>query len=88
MRRDKTMNTTVLRKENLIEMLMKIDSQLEQLDCSLVSNISQQNKRWESEQEIRLNSCFRQLERLEQRMASEKENLESNATTFRLKLSC
>jgi hypothetical protein len=82
------MNTTVLRKENLIEMLMKIDSQLEQLDCSLVSNISQQNKRWESEQEIRLNSCFRQLERLEQRMASEKENLESNATTFRLKLSC
>lgn len=82
------MNTTVLRKENLIEMLMKIDSQLEQLDCSLVSNISQQNKRWESEQEIRLNSCFRQLEILEQRMASEKENLESNATTFRLKLSC
>ena len=82
------MNTTVLRKENLIEMLKKIDSQLEQLDCSLVSNISQQSKRWESEQEIRLNSCFRQLEILEQRMASEKENLESNAATFRLKLSC
>ena len=82
------MNTTVLRKENLIEMLMIIDSQLEQLDCSLVSNISQQSKRWESEQEIRWNSCFRQLEILEQRMASEKENLESNATTFRLKLSC
>ena len=82
------MNKTVLRKENLIEMLMKIDSQLEQLDCSLVSNISQQNKRWESEQEIRLNSCFRQLEILEQRMASEKESLESNAATFRLKLSC
>ena len=82
------MNKTVLRKENLIEMLMKIDSQLEQLDCSLVSNISQQNKRWESEQEIRLNSCFRQLEILEKRMASERENIESSATTFRLKLSC
>jgi hypothetical protein len=82
------MNTTVLRKENLIEMLTKIDSQLEQLDCSLVSNISQQNKRWESEQEIRLNSCFRQLEILEKRMASERENIESSATTFRLKLSC
>ena len=82
------MNTTVLRKENLIEMLMKIDSQLEQLDCSLVSNISQQNKRWESEQEIRLNLCFRKLEILEKRMASERENIESSATTFRLKLSC
>ena len=53
-----------------------------------MSNISQTNKRWESEEEIRLNSRSRQLEILEERMASEKENLESNVATFRLKLSC
>jgi hypothetical protein len=82
------MNTTVLRKENLINMLTEIESQLEQLDCSLVSNISKQKKAWESEQEIRLNSCFRQLEIFESRMASEIEKIESSATTFKLKLSC
>jgi hypothetical protein len=81
------MKTTVLGKENLIEMLMEIDSQLEQLDCSLVTNLSQQNKVWEAEQEMRINTCERQLESIERRMASGRERKEATTATLRLKLS-
>jgi hypothetical protein len=81
------MKTTVLGKENLIEMLLEIESQLEQLDCSLVSNISQQTKGWESEQEMRLDSCVRQLEILERRITSKREIKESGSASFKWKLS-
>lgn len=81
------MQTTVLSRGDLLQMLMEMDSQLEQLDQSIVSAISQQNQRWEKEQEARLDSCVRQLETLERKMTSNRERNEINSTSFRLKLS-
>jgi len=81
------MKTTVLRKDELIEMLMEMDSKLEQLNCSLVSNISNQKQLWEAEQELRLNSCVRQLDSLERKMTSNRERNGHNSASIRLKLS-
>ncbi len=82
------METTVLRREDMLKMLMKMESQLEQLDHSIVSNISQQNQRWEREQEARLDSCMRQMENIERKITSNQVRNEINTASFRLKLSC
>ncbi len=81
------MQTTVLRREDLLLMLMEMESQLQQLDHLIVSNISQQNQRWEKEQEARLDSCVSQLDTLERKIIFNQERHEINSTSFRLKLS-
>ncbi|WP_338470055.1 hypothetical protein R4Z10_14750 [Niallia sp. XMNu-256] len=81
------MQTAVLRKGDLMQMLLEMESQLEQLDHSIVFNISQQHQRWEIEQETRLDSYVKQMEILEGKMTANRERQEINSKSFRLKLS-
>ncbi|WP_428908898.1 hypothetical protein [Niallia sp. Krafla_26] len=82
------METTVLRREDLIEMLSQLDFQLDQLNDSLEFHISEQKQSWEREQEVRLNSCVRQLESLERKITSNWKQSDLNSKALRLKLSC
>lgn len=82
------MQQTVLRKEDILEKLMEMEVQLQQLDHSIVSKISQQNQQWVREQKARLDSCVGPLENLEKKMTSNQEYIEINSTSLQLKLSC
>jgi hypothetical protein len=81
------MKTTVLGREELLDMLTAIDEQLEQLDQSIMSNFTLQHQQWQYKQEMRMEFCDKQLESLERKVASNKEHYEYKPKSMRLKLS-
>ncbi len=70
------MKTTVLGKEELIVMFENIHNQLEQLENSIKTNMSQEQSEWQSQQEKRFDLCDKQLESIEMKMTSVKERQE------------
>ena len=81
------MKTTVLGREELIDMLKAIDEQLEQLDQSITLNFTLQHQQWRYKQEMRMEFCDKQLESLERKVASNKEHNEYKFKSMKLKLS-
>ncbi|WP_338451831.1 hypothetical protein R4Z09_08160 [Niallia oryzisoli] len=82
------MKTTVIGREELIDMFENINNQLEQLENSIKTNMSQQQQEWQRKQEQRIDICGKQLESLEKKMTSTKERQEhSKKTTLQLTLS-
>ncbi|MCQ6273917.1 hypothetical protein JMM81_02850 [Bacillus sp. V3B] len=82
------MKTTVIGREELIDMFESINDQLEQLETSIMINVSKQQNEWQRKQAMQIDSCGKQLESLESKMSSIKErNDPNNTTTLRLKLS-
>jgi hypothetical protein len=82
------MKTTVIGRDELIDMFEGINDQLEQLEVSIMTNVSQQQNEWQRKQEMQIDSCEKQLESLETKMSSIKErNNHNKTTTLRLKFS-
>lgn len=82
------MKTTVIGREELIDMFESINNQLEQLENSIKTNMSQQQLEWQRKQEKRFDFCDKQLESLEMKMSPAKERLElPKKTSLHLTLS-
>lgn len=75
------MKTTVIGRDELIDMFEGINDQLEQLEVSIMTNVSQQQNEWQRKQEMQIDSCEKQLESLEMKMSSIKERNNHNKTT-------
>ncbi|KAA9026091.1 hypothetical protein [Niallia endozanthoxylica] len=72
------MKTTVIGKEELIDMFENIHNQLEQLENSIKTNMSQEQSEWQSRLEKRFDLCGKQLESIEMKMTSVKERQEQS----------
>ncbi|WP_394232747.1 hypothetical protein [Niallia oryzisoli] len=82
------MKTTVIGREELIDMFENINNQLEQLEISIKTNMSQQQYEWQRKQEARFDTCDKQLESLEMSMSSTIERKDQlKKTSLRLTLS-
>ncbi|WP_071395554.1 hypothetical protein [Bacillus tuaregi] len=81
------MKATVIGREELIDMFEEMNHQLEQLDKSIKTNMSQQQDEWQRIQEQRIAFCDEQLETLEKNMTSLKERKEQPKKSLKLTLS-
>jgi len=84
----KMMETSVIRREELIDMLEEINQQLEKLELSMLSSISKHHDEWQKNQEYRMERCGKKLDSLETKISSiEEQNNHHKPTSLRLELS-
>jgi hypothetical protein len=82
------METSVIRREELIGMLKAMNQQLEKLELSMVSSISKHHDEWQINQEKRMERCGKQLDSLETKITSlEEQNNHHKPISLRLELS-
>jgi uncharacterized coiled-coil protein SlyX len=82
------METAVINKEELLSILGKIDTQLEELDHKIASQAESNHNEWILQQKSQIEFCGKQLDLLDKKITSIKEyNQQSQSTSIRFKFS-
>ncbi len=63
------METSIIRKDELIDMLNKMNHQLGKLEVALLSCVSKNHEEWQKNQEKRMERCGKQLDSIEMKVS-------------------